>query len=113
MYPTSANLAALYRLTGDRHPIHIDPEVATADGSERPILHGLCTLGIAAREIASAISRHPADLRKITARLSGPVLPGDSITLSAWGSGETIAFEAGVGERSVLKGGPASFSSEP
>lgn len=112
-YPTSANLAALYRLTGDRHPIHIDPDVATANGFERPILHGLCTLGIAAREIAYANNRHPADLRNVTARLSGPVLPGDAVTFSAWGASDTIAFEARVGERSVLKGGRAIFLSKP
>lgn len=108
-YRTSSNLAALYRLTGDLHPIHIDPEVARANGFERPILHGLCTLGIAARELANAAGAHPADLRSLTARLSGPVLPGDSISVSAHRYSEGYAFDAAVGDRVVLKGGRATF----
>lgn len=111
-YRTAPNLAAIYRLTGDRHPIHIDPEVAQANGFDRPILHGLCTLGIAAREIAGAAGAHPADLRAITARLSGPVLPGDTISVSAQRVGSELTFEAAVGDRVVLKSGRATFSAE-
>jgi acyl dehydratase len=109
-YPTSRELAALYRLTGDLHPIHIDPEVAGANGFARPILHGLCTLGIAAREIAAAAGAHPADLRMIEARLSAPVLPGDTIDIAARGTSDGLAFEATVENRAVLKGGRAAFA---
>lgn len=108
-YHTSPNLAALYRLTGDRHPVHIDPDVARANGFERPILHGLCTLGIAAREIAAAVGVHPAGLSHISARLSGPVLPGDTVAISARRQGGELAFEAAVGDRVVLKSGRATF----
>jgi acyl dehydratase len=106
---TSPNQAALYRLTGDRHPIHIDPEVARANGFERPILHGLCTLGIVSRMLAEANGRHPCDLRGLKARLSAPVMPGESISLSAQVTDSTVNFEANVGQRAVLKGGEALF----
>jgi acyl dehydratase len=104
-------LAALYRLTGDLHPIHIDTEVAKANNFDRPILHGLCTLGIAARMVADAIESHPCDLRTIKARLSAPVIPGETIKVSARAKANTISFEANVNDRAVLKGGEAIFAS--
>lgn len=82
-YQTHPFHAALYRLTGDLYPIHIDTEVAKANGFERPILHGLCTLGIAAREIAKAVDAHPAELKGLEARLAAPVYPGDTIDVIA------------------------------
>jgi acyl dehydratase len=109
-HSTSRNLAALYRLTGDLHPIHIDPHVAAQNGFERPILHGLCTLGIAAREVAAANGSHPADLSMISARLSAPVMPGDAITVLATEAHSAISFEGRVGDRAVLKAGHAVFT---
>ncbi len=108
-YATAPNQAALYRLTGDLHPIHIDPEVAQANSFERPILHGLCTLGIAARMIAEAAGAHPADLKELEARLSSPVLPGDIIEVTANTISSGLNFEARVGSTLVLKGGRATF----
>jgi acyl dehydratase len=107
---TSPDLAALYRLTGDLHPIHIDSEVARANGFERPILHGLCTLGIAARVLADAAGAHPCDLRTINARLSAPVMPGDVIAVSAQSAGDRLLFEASVNDRNVLTDGEAVFA---
>jgi acyl dehydratase len=107
---TDAGAAALYRLTGDLHPIHIDPEVARANGFDRPILHGLCTFGIVARMLAEAVGAHPCDLREIRARLSAPVLPGDTIAVSAQPSGEQLLFEAAANGRTVLKDGRAVFT---
>lgn len=109
-FETFPNQAALYRLTGDRHPIHIDPEVARGNGFQRPILHGLCTLGIAARLVARAVKAHPADLRGLQARLAAPVVPGDTIALLAAGSRESLTFEARVADTVVLKGGRAVFA---
>lgn len=109
-YNTAPMLAALYRLTGDLHPIHIDIEVAKANNFDRPILHGLCTLGIAARMIADAVGTHPCNLRTIKARLSAPVMPGETITVSASTKESTISFEANVNDRAVIKGAEAVFT---
>jgi acyl dehydratase len=108
-YATSPNQAALYRLTGDLHPIHIDTAVARANGFDQPILHGLCTLGISARLIAEAHAMHPCDLRRLKARLSAPVMPGETVAVIAEKANETIYFGTNVGERAVIKGGVASF----
>jgi acyl dehydratase len=108
-YATSPEQAALYRLTGDLHPIHIDPSVAKANRFERPILHGLCTLGIVARMISEADEAHPSELTKLNARLSSPVLPGDVIEVTANTTSIGLNFEAVVGSTPVLKGGRAAF----
>ncbi len=107
--PTSEDLAALYRLTGDRHPVHIDPELARSNGFDRPILHGLCTLGIAARIIAGHAGASPTDLVELEARLAAPVLPGDTIEVVSGRVGDDVHFEARVGETAVLRGGRARF----
>ncbi|KAI3602707.1 hypothetical protein D8I24_3258 (plasmid) [Cupriavidus necator H850] len=110
-FATSRDLAALYRLTGDLHPIHIDPTVAQANGFERPILHGLCTLGIAARLTAQTAGVHPAELRSLSARLSAPVFPGDEVTLRvACPSPQHVTFDAIADGKVVLKDGAASFA---
>ena len=106
---TWPNQAAIYRLTGDRHPMHVDPAIAQANGFQQPILHGLCTLGIAARLVAKAVNAHPADLRALQARLAAPVLPGDTIALFAEGGRKSLSFEARVADTVVLKGGRAAF----
>ena len=108
-YKTSTEQAALYRLTGDLHPIHIDPVVAQTNNFERPILHGLCTLGIVARMISESVGANPANLKKLEARLSSPVIPGDLIEVIADYNTNDINFEASVGTISVIKGGRALF----
>lgn len=108
-FQTTANLAALYRLTGDRHPVHIDPAVAEANGFDHPILHGLCTLGIAVREIAGHVGAHPADLQELDVRLSAPVLPGQALLISSASADGTVYFEGTAGETVVLSGGTATF----
>ena len=91
------------------HPIHIDPSVAKANRFERPILHGLCTLGIVARMISEADEAHPSELTKLNARLSSPVLPGDVIEVTANTTSTGLNFEAVVRSTPVLKGGRAAF----
>jgi hypothetical protein len=98
--------AALYRLTGDRHLIHIDPAAALAAGFDRPILHGLATLGMTARHLAGAFGSHPADLQSLSARFVGPVFPGDRLDVEAADG----TFHVSVGDRTVLTG-TVSYSS--
>ena len=109
-YRTLDNHATLYRLTGDLHPIHIDIDVALANGFDKPILHGLCTLGIVARKLAAACNAHPADLIELDARLAAPVMPGAKIDIAASKDNEgTVLFEATVENTAVLKAGSAKF----
>lgn len=108
-FRTSENLAVLYRLTGDRHPVHVDPELARASGFDRPILHGLCTLGITARIVAEQVGAHPADLSELEVRLAAPVLPGDRLEVASGMAGDDVLFETRVGETTVLKSGRARF----
>ena len=86
---TSPDQAALYRLSGDYNPLHISPMFATQVGFARPILHGLCTYGIAGR----AVLRHAAggNVAKLTsfgARFAAPVFPGDTLTTEGWANGD-------------------------
>jgi acyl dehydratase len=83
--PTTAEQAALYRLSGDYNPLHIDPAVAGLMGFDRPILHGLCTYGHAGRAILRhACGGEPARFRALSARFSGVVMPGDALTTRGW-----------------------------
>ena len=105
LQPTREDQAALYRLTGDRHPVHIDPVVARASGFERPILHGLCTLGIVARAIGAASGAHPAELSSLTARFTAPVLPGTSLEIHGWRVGDVRDFVVlDDGSAAILRG---------
>lgn len=106
--------AALYRLSGDLNPIHISPQMAKAAGLERPILHGLCTFGYAGRAVlANACGGDPARLTRLSARFSGVVYPGDTLTTRGWrtGSGSYILQVTTQDDRVVLKNSLAEISS--
>jgi hypothetical protein len=103
------NLPALYRLTGDRHPVHIDPEVAASYGFDRPILHGLCTLGIAARQLAFAANSQPWELKELSVRFAAPTFPGSTVTLVGQPMQSGLVFEARSGSTTVLSNGYARF----
>lgn len=108
---TASNQAALYRLLGDRHHMHIDPEAARAAGQPRPFLHGLCSVAATTLDLAHALGRHPADLRELDVRFAAPVFPGDRLSVARWREvDDSVAFSASVDDRQVLTGGRASFS---
>jgi len=84
-YYIPENQAALYRLNGDLNPLHVDPDFARMGGFPRPILHGLCTYGYAARAILhSACDGDTARFKEFKARFSGVVYPGDTLVTEGW-----------------------------
>lgn len=95
--------ALIYRLSGDPNPLHADPETARKAGFHRPILHGLCSFGIATRAIlATFCAYEPARLAAITLRFSAPVYPGERLQLALWRDNDTVSFRAAVPARDVV-----------
>jgi acyl dehydratase len=81
--------AAIYRLSGDRNPLHIDPAFAKMAGYDRPILHGLCSFGHVGRAVlAEYCGNDPARLASMAVRFSGVVYPGDTIITDMWDEGK-------------------------
>jgi len=100
---TSIGAALLYRLNGDRNPIHADPAAAARAGFDRPILHGLCTYGVAGYLLTRTVCNHdPTRLRCLAARFSSPVYPGETIRLEAAQRSDQVFFRATVPERGEL-----------
>ena len=107
-FPTRPDQALLYRLSGDRNPLHADPAFAKMVGFPRPILHGLCSYGITCRAVMQAYTDFdPAPIRSHQARFSAPVFPGETITVDLWRDADVVSFEARVKDRSatVIKNG--------
>lgn len=99
---TAENSALIYRLSGDYNPIHADPVKAKKAGFEKPILHGLCSFGIATRAIVEACCDYnPEKLEFVGLRFSAPVYPGETIKVDLWEQGDHINFAATVVERGV------------
>jgi acyl dehydratase len=93
----------IYRLSGDYNPIHASPEIARKAGFERPILHGLCTLGVATRALLQACCGDvPERLRKVVLRFSSPVYPGETILTQFWKDANGVSFRATAVERKVV-----------
>lgn len=103
-FPTQA---ALYRLTGDRHHIHIDPEASARIGQPVPILQGLCTLAASTLVLADQQGASAADLTRLQGRFSGYVVPGDDLELESWSDG---AFELRRDGAPVISDGIAVFA---
>ena len=97
---TRKDQALLYRLNGDRNPLHADPVLAKKVGFPAPILHGLCTYGTACRALLQRVARY--DHTRITGfdvRFSAPVYPGESIATDFWVDGTVVSFRCRVPER--------------
>jgi acyl dehydratase len=105
--------ALIYRLSGDYNPIHADPSAATEAGFEAPILHGLCTLGVATRALLCSFANSaPERLKSLSVRFSRPVFPGETIKTEFFGAGSEVRFRSRVVERDliVLDRGSAVFA---
>lgn len=98
----SPQQALLFRLTGDRHPVHVDPAAARARGFERPILHGLCTFGVAGKAVVDDwLGGDVERLVRLRARFADVVYPGETLRLSTWRDGDEVTIEATALERGV------------
>jgi acyl dehydratase len=110
-YATRIDQALLYRLSGDRNPLHSDPSFAAMGGFDRPILHGLCTYGFTGRALLHTLcAGDPARFRSMEGRFSSPVMPGESLTVSMWVDGDAAVFRTtGDDGRVVLEAGRCTF----
>jgi acyl dehydratase len=91
--PSRPEQALIFRLSGDRHPLHSDPAFARRNGFPRPILHGLCTFGFAARALIQALcGGDPAGLTGLSGRFAEPAYPGETLTTRIWRAEEGRAL---------------------
>jgi len=111
-YQTSPDQALLYRLNGDRNPLHSDPSFAAMGGFDQPILHGLCTYGFTGRALLHAVAGgESANFKHIEGRFASPVIPGEALTIRVWKTGEGEAvFNTSVGDRVVIDQGLVRFA---
>lgn len=95
--PTSPQQALLYRMCGDRNPLHSDPEFAAAAGFPRPILHGLCTYGMTCKALVdNLLDGDVSVLKSYGARMAGVVFPGETLQLNVWKDDSAGAYTAVV-----------------
>lgn len=99
--PSSPNQAAIYRLTGDRNPLHVDPAAAQAAGFAQPIMHGAASLGMVNRALRLAVSPgQSAALASLDIRFTGVFYPGETMLVEIWRAGSAASFRCSVASRS-------------
>jgi len=95
--------ALIYRLSGDLNPIHADPAASAKAGFARPVLHGLCSMGLATRALIEAVcDGDPARIRSLSLRFSKPLFPGETVRMEMFRMGSVIRFRARSVERNVV-----------
>ncbi|ORY00487.1 NAD(P)-binding protein [Basidiobolus meristosporus CBS 931.73] len=100
---TNESQAALYRLSGDLNPLHIDPEMSAIGGFDVPILHGLATFGIASKHIFKKYGNGKADaFKSVKARFAKHVFPGETLETQMWKEDNKVIFRVRVVERDVI-----------
>jgi len=100
---TSPQAALLYRLNGDDNPLHVDPAVAAAAGFDRPILHGLCTMGVAAHAVLRTVLGYDAArFAAMRVRFTAPVFPGETLRTELWIDGAVVSLRTTALERGVV-----------
>jgi acyl dehydratase len=101
--PTLPQAALIYRLCGDRNPLHADPGVARAAGFERPILHGMATMGVAAHAVLRTLLDHDTGrFAAMRVRFTAPALPGDTLRTELWVDGTVVSLRTAAIERGVV-----------
>ncbi|MEE3288206.1 MAG: MaoC/PaaZ C-terminal domain-containing protein [Pseudomonadota bacterium] len=113
---TRDDQALLYRLNGDRNPLHADPDLATRVGFPVPILHGLCTYGTACLAVLKTICNYDhTSITGFDVRFSAPVYPGETIITDLWRDGNIVSFECRVKERevTVIRNGKCTLTGSP
>ncbi|MDJ0864767.1 MAG: MaoC/PaaZ C-terminal domain-containing protein [Myxococcota bacterium] len=110
-YQTKPEQALIYRLSGDRNPLHSDPEFAKLAGFDTPILHGLCTYGFTGRALLHTLcGSDPGRFRAMSGRFSKPVLPGEALTVKMWVDGNEAVFTTSTPGGVVLDQGKFTFT---
>ena len=113
-FATRRDQALLYRLNGDRNPLHSDPSFAKMGGFDTPILHGLCTYGFTGRALLHAVcADDTARFRGMEGRFASPVLPGQQLDISIWTFDDHALFVTKVGDTVVLDSGRMTFGQSP
>jgi acyl dehydratase len=108
--PTRPEQALVYRLSGDRNPLHADPKFAGRGGFSKPILHGLCTYGVVCKSVVDELL--DGDVTRVAAyevRFAGVVFPGETLRTSGWREGDRLVLATTVDERG---GAPALSGAE-